>query len=570
MKSLINLITGINIPKVPFLVGMFGTIIFTIISLSVPILTKDLIDNFTNNSNNNLIIITIAIIFILQSLLDGITTYSLSYVGLSVVSKLRERIWRKFIHLPVQYFDHNTSGESVSRIISDSSIVKELVSIDFPQAVRGFITIVGAVILLLWLDWQMTIMLLVAIPLAVAIIVPLGRKISSISRGLQDETAKFSSHIQQTLSEIRLMKLSTAEKFEEEKGLKGINNLFKFGLKESRILSLLSPFMYTTMMVVLVIVIAYGGIRVAEGSMTTGTLVAFVIYAFQINHPISLFAMFFTKLQKAKGATERIINILEQPEELVNRGIELDITNRTLTLSNISFSYHKDEPVLQNVSFNAKPGEMVAIVGPSGAGKTTIFSLIERFYIPNEGQILIDDLPIEELTLQSWRSQIGYVSQDSAMIAGTIRENITYGLPNTENISDEQLWEVCRMAFADEFIKRFSKQLDTVVGERGVMLSGGQRQRINIVRAFLRDPKILMLDEATASLDTQSEGIVQEALSRLMKGRTTLVIAHRLSTIVNADQILFLENGKITGIGKHHDLMKRHALYREYAEHQLV
>jgi ATP-binding cassette, subfamily B, bacterial AbcA/BmrA len=317
-------------------------------------------------------------------------------------------------------------------------------------------------------------------------------------------------------------------------------------------------------------IIGYGGMRVADGTMSTGSLVAFLLYLFQIIFPITSFAMFFTQLQKAKGATERIIDILELPLEEGQDGIEIDITHKPIHVQNVSFAYSEEEPVLEYVSFEAQPGEMVAFAGPSGGGKTTMFGLLERFYEPTSGKILVGDTPITDLSVESWRSQIGYVSQESAMMAGTIRDNLCYGLPDGEKIADERLWEVAEMAYADEFIKSFSEGLDTEVGERGVKLSGGQRQRIAIARAFLRDPKILMMDEATASLDSQSEAIVQQALSRLMEGRTTFVIAHRLSTIVDADKIIFIEKGQVTGIGTHHELAQSHALYREFAEQQLA
>jgi len=225
---------------------------------------------------------------------------------------------------------------------------------------------------------------------------------------------------------------------------------------------------------------------------------------------------------------------------------------------------------LKGISFDAEPGEMIAFAGPSGGGKTTMFGLIERFYEPTSGEILIGDTPIAKLSMNAWRRQIGYVSQDSPMMAGTIRENLCYGLDDPESISDDRLWEVAEMAYAAPFIREFTNGLDTEVGERGVKLSGGQRQRIAIARAFLRDPKILMMDEATASLDSQSEGIVQQALSRLMEGRTTFVIAHRLSTIVDSDKIIFIEKGEITGIGTHQQLVATHDLYREFAEQQLT
>jgi ATP-binding cassette subfamily B protein AbcA/BmrA len=507
---------------------------------------------------------------IVQAVIDGLSIYSLAYVGQRIVAGLREKMWFKLIRLPVSYFDKKTSGESVSRVVNDTGIVKDLISQHFPQFITGIITIIGAITILLIMDWKMTLLMLISVPLTTLIMIPLGTRMSKLSRGMQDETANFTGSIQQTLSEIRLMKASNAETAEENKGQRGIHTLLSFGLKEARIFAVIGPLIYMVIMIVIVIIIGYGGIRVAEGTMTTGSLVAFLLYLFQIIFPITSFTMFFTQLQKAKGATERIIEILEIDVEQGQEGLQMDITNQPVTLQNVSFGYNEDEPIIQNVSFNVQPGMMVAFAGPSGGGKTTLFGLIERFYEPTSGDILIGNTPIRELSMNSWRKQIGYVSQDSPMMAGTIRDNLCYGLENKEELTDERLWEVAKMAYADQFIKEFPKELDTEVGERGVMLSGGQRQRIAIARAFLRDPKILMMDEATASLDSQSEGIVQQALTRLMEGRTTFVIAHRLSTIVNADKIIFIEKGQITGIGSHPELVQSHDLYREFAEQQLT
>jgi ATP-binding cassette, subfamily B, bacterial AbcA/BmrA len=478
-------------------------------------------------------------------------------------------MWVKLIRLPVSYFDQQSSGETVSRVVNDTSVVRALISDHFPQFITGIISIIGAVVILLVMDWKMTLMMLISVPITMAIMMPLGRKMAKISRGLQDETAIFMGEIQQTLSEIRLMKSSTAELNEETKGLTGIDKLLSFGLKEARITALIAPLMYLVIMIVIVMIIGYGGMRVANGSMSTGSLVAFLLYLFQIIFPITSFAMFFTQLQKAKGATERIIDILELKLEEGQNGLEMDITNKPIYIRNVSFAYSEDEPVIENISFEAQPGEMIAFAGPSGGGKTTMFALIERFYEPTSGEIRIGDIPITDLSLAAWRSQIGYVSQESAMMAGTIRENLCYGL-DIEHLSDERLWEVAKMAYADEFIQSFTDGLNTEVGERGVKLSGGQRQRIAIARAFLRNPKILMMDEATASLDSQSEGVVQQALTRLMEGRTTFVIAHRLSTIVDADKIVFIEKGRVTGIGTHQELVRTHDLYREFAEQQLA
>ncbi|MDT8859660.1 ABC transporter ATP-binding protein/permease [Alkalihalobacillus sp. MEB130] len=570
MKPFVELVLSTNVPKTGLIIGLVASIITTLASLVVPILTRELVDGFSIEAFSVTIMILLGVAFIIQAVLNGLSLYLLTAVGQKVVARLREIIWVKMLHLPVSYFDQQTSGESVSRVVNDTSIIRQLISDHFPQFITGIISIVGAVTILSIMDWKMTLLMLLSVPFTVAIMIPLGRRMAKLSRGLQDETATFSGSIQQTLGEIRLMKSSNAEKVEERNGFAGIEKLLQYGLKEARIFALIAPLMQTAVMAVIVLIIGYGGIRVANGTMTTGSLVAFLLYLFQIIMPLTSFARFFTQMQKAKGATERIIDILQLPDEEEHEGKELDISNLAIHVSNVSFSYDENEPILEKISFDAKPGEMIAFAGPSGGGKTTMFGLLERFYEPTSGEIRIGSTPIKEIALFSWRRQIGYVSQESAMMAGTIRENLCYGLNTQTEITDEILWDVAKMAYADQFIHSFSEGLDTKVGERGVKLSGGQRQRIAIARAFLRDPKILMMDEATASLDSQSEGVVQQALTRLMEGRTTFVIAHRLSTIVDADKIVFIEKGKVTGIGTHRELIETHALYREFAEQQLT
>lgn len=567
LKSFITLISD-GIPKAALSFALLFSVITTIVGLTIPLLTREFVDGFSVSSISGSLILLIATVFIVQAVIDGVSTYLLSYVGQKAVVTLREKVWYKMIRLPVTYFDQQQSGESVSRVVNDTGIVKDLISLHFPQFISGVISIIGAIAILLLMDWKMTLIMLISVPITVLIMIPLGSKMAKISKSLQDETATFSGNIQQTISEIRLMKSSNAESFEEKKGSKGIYNLFKFGLKEAKITALVSPFMYTVVMFVIVFIIGYGGIRVAEGTMSTGSLVAFLLYLFQIIFPITSFAMFFTQLQKAKGATERIVSILDMAAEDYSQGVDLDIKDQRIRLNEVSFSYSNGEQVIHDVSFEAHPGELIAFAGPSGGGKTTIFSLLERYYEPTKGEILVGDIPVKDISLASWRKQIGYVSQESAMMAGTIRENLCYGLE--EEVSDERLWNAAKMAYADEFIRVFKDGLDTEVGERGVKLSGGQKQRIAIARAFLRDPNILLMDEATASLDSQSESVVQQALNRLMEGRTTFVIAHRLSTIVNANKILFIENGKITGSGTHEELTTSHPLYRTYAEQQLT
>ncbi|WP_416151921.1 ABC transporter ATP-binding protein [Salipaludibacillus sp. HK11] len=568
LKPFISLILKVEVPKLPLFGGLIASVLMTLTGLVVPLLTRELVDGFSIDMLSGTLVVFIVVAFVVQAIVNGISIYLLSYVGQKIVAGLRKLMWLKLIRLPVSYFDDRSSGETVSRVVNDTSVVRNVVSDHFPQFITGIISIIGAVTILLIMDWKMTIIMFISVPVTLAIMIPLGRKMAKISRGLQDETAVFTGNIQQTLSEIRLMKASNAEKNEQMKGIEGIETLREYGMKEARIFALIAPLMYLVMMSVIVMIIGYGGIRVANETMTMGALVAFLLYLFQIIMPITSFANFFTQLQKAKGATERIIAILDLPSEEEDGGIEFELSNEPVYVSNVSFAYNAEEPILKNVSFDAQPGEMIALAGPSGGGKTTMFALLERFYEPTDGEIRIGSTSIKELSIQSWRRQIGYVPQESAMMAGTIRANLCYGLETRDTVSDERLWKVAEMSYADQFIRSYPTGLDTEIGERGVKLSGGQRQRIAIARAFLRDPKILMMDEATASLDSESESIVQQALFRLMEGRTTFVIAHRLSTIIDADKIVFIESGAVTGVGTHDELITSHELYRKFAKQQ--
>lgn len=569
MKRFFRLIWSTSISKWLLFFGLFGSVLTTVTQLMIPLATQQFIDGIELDFFTPTMIAAIVGIFLLQVVFAGLSNYILGKIGQRVVARLREFMWEKVIKLPIRFFDNLASGKIVSRITNDTMIVQNLITQFFPQFITGIITIIGVFFILFFMDWQMTLVMMLAVPLTFLVMRPLGRKMASISRELQDETATFSGNIQQTIAEIRLMKSSTAEPFEKKKGKEGVENLYRIGLKETKVVALIGPLMYTMMMVLMVLVIGYGGIRVAQGSMTTGALVAFLLYLFQIIFPVSSFMNFFAQLQKAAGATERIATILDEEEESQEVGQGKDLSDLPVIFKNVSFGYEADTLVLKNIDFETQPGEKIAFAGPSGGGKTTLFALIERYYNPTSGTIKVGSTPIQDISMASWRGQIGYVSQENAMMSGTIRSNLCYGLPSEREITDEELWAVAEMAYAKEFIQSFPKGLDEEIGERGTKLSGGQRQRINIARAFLRDPKILMMDEATANLDSQSEKMVSQALSKLMQGRTTFVIAHRLSTITDADKILFIEDGKVTGIGTHQALMDTHPLYKLFAEQQL-
>ena len=554
-------------PKIKLLViGFLISLVSTGFSLVIPLFTKNLVDGFSLKNMNLSFIAIIIGAFLIQALTSAISSYMMGYMGEQTVSNLRELVWHKLVNLKITYFDNHQTGEITSRLVNDTTVVKSLVADQLPSFVSGILSMIGAFVVLFLMDWKLTLVILIAVPIVALLMVPIGNWMRNISIRMQRQTAEFNSTTTQALSESRLIKASDGEQTELTRGDNGIHQLFDTGVAEAKIMAIISPIMLLAMMGILVTVIGYGGVRVQNGTLSIGTLVAFLLYLFQIIAPATQFSQFFTQLQKTKGATARLDDLLEQPVEDLTAGKTVDVAGKTLTVDNVSFSYDKENPVLQNVSFTAHPNSVVAFVGPSGSGKSTLFSLLERFYQPDNGTITIADENINTINLQSWRSQIGYVSQDSAMLVGTIRDNLTYGL--THPVSDDELWHVLSLAYADQFVRDTPEGLNTQVGERGVKVSGGQRQRLAIARAFLRDPKILMLDEATASLDSQSEEMVQRALNNLMKNRTTLVIAHRLSTIVDADNIFFLEHGEITGHGNHKELLEKHELYRQYVAEQ--
>ncbi|WP_054951720.1 ABC transporter ATP-binding protein [Numidum massiliense] len=617
-KAFLNLIKETELSKAILAVAVTLSLLETAAGLVAPLFMQQLIDKVTTASLDGRLLALLIGAFVLQALFAGLSFYAMTRLGLKVVASLRSRLWQKTLALPVSFFDEHESGETMSRITNDTSVVTNLMTNHLISFFSGIVTIVGAVAILLYLDWQMTLILLLAVPLSLAIIMPAGRKMYAISKKTQDEMAGFTAGLSRVLSDIRLVKSNNAEEKEWGHGRTGIDKLFRLGLREAKIQAVLSPLMTSVMMILLVAVLGYGGVRVAAGTLSAGALVAIIIYLFQIIVPFSQFATFFTQLQKAMGATARIQLILDHPLEEAERIGQGDVREsrigedhvgeehvsethegvkrvssehvrgkRTgqehvrreseggergesfigdIQFKNVTFAYKPGETILHDVDVTFPAGEITAIVGPSGGGKTTMFALLERFYSPDRGQILYAGQPIEQLPLTAWRSRLGYVSQESPIIAGTIRDNIVYGLQR--DVSDEEVVRVAEMAYAALFIDELPERYETEVGERGIKLSGGQRQRIAIARALLRNPQILLLDEATSNLDSTSEQYVQHALTNLMEGRTSLVIAHRLSTVVGAAQIVVVEKGRITGVGTHESLIADHDLYRQLAEQQ--
>lgn len=567
LRKFMSLIKQTN-PK--YLLLFLGIIFLTgssAIQVYVPKLAASLVNDFQKGVDYALLIKVVSL-FIISALISAIGGTILGIFGENVIQNMRKKLWEKLTTLKVTYFDSVKAGESASRLVNDTNQVKQLLAVTFPQTIASLFTVIGTVYMMILMDWQMSLAMLLVVPIVVLLMIPIMTFGAKVGRIRQDALSRFNGIATETLSEIRLVKTSNAEPQAKQKADQEIDQLFNVGKKEAIFDAITQPIMMMIFMSMIFGLLAYGMHRIAIGVMSIGTLMSFLMYLFNLIGAIPTIATLFSEMAKAAGSTQRVQDLLDETPEDLDSGVKVDLTAKKLQVSQVDFSYADapDEPVLQNISFEASPNEVIAFAGPSGGGKSTIFSLLERFYEPTSGTIKYDDLALPELNLADYRSQIGYVSQDSAIMAGTIRENLTYGL--TEDFSDERLWEVLELAYAKKFVAEMPDQLDTQVGERGVKLSGGQRQRLAIARAFLRDPKILMLDEATASLDSESEMKVQEALSNLMQGRTTLVIAHRLATIVDADRIYFVEKGQITGSGAHEQLVKTHPTYAKYVKEQ--
>lgn len=566
IKGFLQLIAQIKPKYWQLGVGLLLGMIATGMQLAVPKFAKDLINQLGHHLNTQLVI-GVILLFVASALISAFSGAILGFFGENVVYKLRGKLWQKLLVLPVNYYDETKSGEITSRLVNDSTQVKDLLANSLPNMATSLLQLVGAFILMLVMDWKMTVMMFIAVPLVILAILPVANKSRKIAHARQDALADFNGSASEILSEVRLVKSSNAEAVERQSGHNRISKLYQIGLKEAIYDSVAGPLMTMVMMGMVVAMLAYGASRVAQGTMDMGTLFSFLMYLVQMVGPFATLGQFLSATAKASGSTDRIQELLGTSEENQVDGRPVDAQGQTLSMNKVDFAYEDGKSVLNKVSFEAKPNSIVAFAGPSGGGKSTIFSLLERFYQPTGGTIKIGNLNLESVNLTDWREQIGLVSQDAAIMAGTIRYNLTYGLSG--QYSDEQLWHVLEMAYAKEFVEAMPDGLDTQVGERGVKVSGGQRQRLAIARAFLRDPKILMLDEATASLDSESEMMVQKALEKLMHNRTTLVIAHRLSTIVDADQIYFIEKGHVSGHGTHKQLVAELPLYREYVENQM-
>jgi ABC-type multidrug transport system fused ATPase/permease subunit len=530
----------------------------------IPQMTQYTIDKLIPGKQfHQLIIIAVSILgaAILLGILNYFNTYMVSVIGQHAILNLRNHMYRHIQTLDMKFFDKNRTGDIMSRITNDVNILQQLISSSMLGVFTDIVTFFAIAVYMLFINWKLTVVLLLTFPFMIYFTRSFGKKIRRSFRTVQDSVADVSNQLQDSISGIRLIQSFTNEEHESARfGEKNKENM-SANLKSVRLRALLGPIIDLFNNIGLIAVIVIGAWQVMNGHFTIGSIVAFMAYLRLLQSPVRNFSRVISTVQQSAAAYERITEILETKPVIFDKkqAIELPPLKEGIEFKNVHFSYDENVPVIKNLNLKIPKGQLTALAGSSGAGKSTIASLLVRFYDPIQGCIQIDGYDLRDVTLKSLRGQIGIVSQDIFLFNGTIRENIAYG---NISASDQEIMDAAMAANAHEFIMAFPKGYDSQVGERGVKLSGGQKQRIAISRALLRSPEIIILDEATASLDTESEHLIQEALSHLLINRTSIVIAHRLSTIKMADQIIVIEDGQVAESGTHSQLLEAGGRYK--------
>jgi len=498
---------------------------------------------------------------ILQGLCSMGHSYLTAWISQRIIADFRRHLFAHLHTLSVSFFARRRTGELLSRLMNDVTVIQSVVTETPIDSAKQLVTFVGGITFLLTMNWRLCLLILVLLPLLVLVAKVFGRKLKSLSTSIQDHTAVMSTLIEEVISGIRIVKSFVQTQREETRFGSQVEQTLALTMRKAGVMAVFIPVISLLTFSAAAAVLWYGGRQVIEGTVSPGDLFAFVLFAGILIGPFSSAARVFAQIREAQGATQRVFEILDTRSEVSDspEATSLSTISGHIRAEHIGFAYDQRQPVLTNVSFEAQPGELVAIVGPTGAGKTTVMNLLHRFYDPTEGHITIDGHDLRHVTMDSWYRQIGLVPQETILFGGTILDNIRYG---DENATQEIVVAASRAAYAHEFIMSFPDQYQTIVGEKGINLSGGQRQRIAIARAIVKNPRILLLDEATSALDSESERLVQEALEQLMKGRTTFVIAHRLTTIQRADRILVLNKGRLVETGTHAELMDRKGLYQ--------
>ena len=568
LKNAFKLYSYIKPYRIEYAWGMFFLMGSSIASLAFPKLLGELVDS-GNKGNLSQDLNRIALLLIITLFVQSVFSYFRVVLFVNVTEKtlafLRQNTYNHLIKLPIRFFEKHRVGELNSRISSDISLLQETLTSTLAEFIRQIIIIAGGITLLAITSWKLTLFMLAILPGMMLLAVFFGRFIRRFSKQVQGEVAKSNTIVEETLQGIQIVKTYTNEFLEMARFRDRTLEIARIGMKGGKYRGAFSAFMIFGLFGAMVAVIWKGSLMMSTGIIDAGELFSFVIYSGFVGGTIGGLANVFTQIQKFIGATEELFELFNEDEEVLNEIKEApkgEILKGQITFKDLSFRYptRPDEEILSDINLTISRNQLVALVGSSGAGKSTIASLMLRLYEPSAGNILFDEMDSRDFSLSSLRSQIALVPQDIFLFGGSIRENISYGKPTA---TEEEIHEAASKANALEFIDRFPEKLDTIVGERGTQLSGGQRQRIAIARAVLKNPRILILDEATSSLDSESERLVKDALEKLMVGRTSIVIAHRLSTIRKADQILVLDSGKIVEKGTHEELISlQNGIYR--------
>lgn len=574
MGPLVQLMALTKPYQARFWTASLALLVSGVLGLVYPWAAKDAVDKalaHQSMTDLNQLATLLVVVAIIQAVFVWIRHYQMSWLGERVVADLRVRVFTRLLQLPPSWFHARHTGEIMSRLSSDVTVIDGLVGTELSLALRHSLTLVGGVSMLFWSNWKLTLYMLGVVPPLMVFVVLFGRRVRVMSRAVQDRHAQTSTRVEEVVSAMQTVQAFVREPTERQNYNDNIGAAFAASLHLIRWRATMFSVVMLAVSVAMAVILWIGGSAVVRGELTGGELTSFLLYTVMVAASVGALASLAGALQRAAGATERIFEILRTEPEIADPATPEAMPDGkgAVRFDDVRFSYptRPDQPVLRGVTLDVWAGKAVALVGSSGAGKTTLTSLLQRFHDVTGGTVLFDGVDVRKLRLADLRRQIAIVSQEPVLFSGTIADNIAYGRPGAQQ---DEVEAAARDAHAHDFIRAFPDGYATLVGERGVQLSGGQRQRVAIARALLANPRVLILDEATSSLDAESEALVQAALHRLMKGRTTLIIAHRLSTVRDADAIAVLDKGQLVELGKHDELMAKGGAYRRLVEHQLV